>query len=154
MARIPRRKIKITRDGVQYEDSIDLTQYTIYELTCAALRDVGKLITRRFKQNFYKQLKKRTGKVTSYCQYWVRKNLNYQEHPDVLIGIKPGGFYGGFQELGTEYQPKLGILQHTTIENIDEIVRIEGEYLTALNEESPLSNIVLGEGEYTGGADE
>lgn len=80
--------VKITKDGVEYENNVDATKWTLTELIRAALRDCGKLICRRAKQ----KIKKRTGRGAKNIQYWVRYK---QETPDLLVGIKPGGFYLG-----------------------------------------------------------
>lgn len=151
---IPPSSVKIKRNGVEYLNNCELCKYTIFELTCAAMRDVGKFICRRFKSEYYRTFKRQKGRVGTYCQYWVRKNKKYQDTPDVMVGIKPGGFYGGFQELGTKDQPKLGILQKVTRDNIDEISKIEAQYLSALNEENPLDHIKYDvSGDYEGGAE-
>ena len=52
------------------------------------------------------------------------------------MGFKQSGFYGGFQELGTSKQPKIGALTQTVMDNIDEIRRIEGEYLQHIEDEN------------------
>ena len=44
---LPKSVIRFNKNGVQYVSSCDRTQYTIRELTRAALRDVGKFITRK-----------------------------------------------------------------------------------------------------------
>lgn len=142
------RSTRITRDGVTYLNNVEHVKWTIWQLTCFALRDTGIFICKRFKKKYYQHFKKKTGRVSSYCQYWVRKNKKYQDIPDLVIGIKPGGFYGGFQELGTEYQPKLGLLKETVSENLDEINNIQAQYLTGLNEENLM--IVDEEGDYIG----
>lgn len=121
--------IKIKKDGVEYVNNIDACKYTIKELIRMALRDSCKLICRRTKQ----KIRKRTGKAAKNVQYWVRSK---QEIPDGLVGIKPGGFYLGFMELGTNKSPKRGYLRETTYEQIDEIKKIQAQYLSALNEEN------------------
>lgn len=153
MALVP-SSVKIKRDGVEYLNNCEVCKYTLFELICAALRDVGKFVCRRFRQEFYRTFKRHKGRVGTYCQYWVRKNKKYQDTPDLVIGIKPGGFYGGYQELGTETQPKLGILQKVTLENVEEIRKIEAQYLTALNQENPLDHISYDVQDYEGGADD
>jgi len=119
--------IKIKKGNVEYISNVDRTKYTIEELTRAALKDVGKFIchlTRR-------KIKRRTGRVAKNVQFWVRKKSG-----DLQVGFKPSGFYGGFQELGTSKQPKIGALTQTVMDNIDEIRRIEGEYLQHIEDEN------------------
>lgn len=115
------------KNGVTFISSVDRVQYTIEELTRAALKDVGKFIARETR----KKIKKQTGRLAKNTQYWVRK-----KSLDLQIGFKPGGFYGGFQELGTEKTPKVGALSNSVHENIAMITRIESQYLSALEDEA------------------
>jgi HK97 gp10 family phage protein len=113
--------VKITKNGVTYESNAELFKYTIAELTRAAMKDVGKFISKRTRQKIHR----RTGRLAKNIQYWVRK-----KDLDLQVGFKPGGFYGGFQEIGTKSIPKQGILTETTREKIEEIRKIEGHYLS------------------------
>jgi HK97 gp10 family phage protein len=122
--------VKIKKDHVEYTNSIDAAKYMIHELIRMALRDCGKLICKRTKQ----KIRKRTGRGAKNIQYWVRSK---QSVPDLQVGIKPGGFYLGFQELGTSKMPKVGALSESVQDNIDEMQRIQAQYLSALNEDKP-----------------
>lgn len=137
---VPKSVIKIKKDGVEYISSVDRTAYTLTELTRAALRDVGKYICNRTR----KKIKRRTGRLSKNIQYWVRKNEG-----DLQVGFKPGGFYGGFQELGTEKQPKIGALYNTVKDNVKTIRDIEGQYLSAIEDEQK-ALALIDEGEYQG----
>lgn len=137
---LPKSVVKIKKDGVEFTSNVDRVSYTIRELTRAALRDVGKLVCKRTRQ----QIKRRTGRLSKNIQYWVRK-----KEGDLLVGFKPGGFYGGFQELGTEKQPKVGALSNTVKENINTIRDIEGKYLSAIEDEQKALRLIEEE-EYTG----
>ena len=137
---VPKSIVKINRDGVEYISSVDRVNYTISELTRAALRDVGKFICKRTRQS----IRRRTGKLARNTQYWVRK-----KDCDLQVGFKPGGFYGGFQELGTERQPKVGALYDTVKDNIKTIRDIEAQYLSAIEEEQRALSLI-GEEEYQG----
>lgn len=121
--------VKITKDGVEYISGLDRCEYTIAELSRAALRDVGKLVCKRAR----KKLPRRTGRARKNLQYWVRSK---QEHPDLQVGFKPAGFYGGYYELGTNDTEKIAPIYSTVSENIDEIRRIEGQYLSAIEDEN------------------
>lgn len=136
--------VKIKKDHVEYINNIDAVQYTLHELIRMALRDCGKLIVKRTKQ----KIRKRTGRGAKNIQYWVRKK---QKIPDLLVGIKPGGFYLGFQELGTNKMPKVGALSESVQNNLDEIQKIQGQYLSAMNEEKPN---IDSEDDYEGGGDD
>ena len=137
---VPKSVVKIRKDGVEYTSNVDRVNYTIQELTRAALRDVGKFICKRSRQT----IRRRTGKLARNTQYWVRK-----KECDLQVGFKPGGFYGGFQELGTEKQPKIGALYNSVKENLKTIRDIEGKYLSAIEDEQRALSLI-DEGEYQG----
>jgi len=134
--------VKFKKDGITYESNVDRVNYTIKELTRAALRDVGKFVARTTRT----KIKRKTGRLAKNIQYWVRSK---QDKPDLQIGFKPGGFYGGFQELGTAKIPKIGALQNSVYDNIETIRKIEGEYLSAIEDENKALSII-DEGEYQG----
>lgn len=123
---VPKSVIKINKNGVRFESSVDKTMYTIEELSRAALRDVGKFVCRETR----KKIKRRTGRLAKNIQYWVRKR-----ETDLQVGFKPGGFYGGFQELGTEKTPKVGALYNSVKDNLFMIIQIESQYLSAIEDE-------------------
>lgn len=137
---VPKSVVKIRKDGVEYISNVDRVNYTIQELTRAALRDVGKFICKRTRQT----IRRRTGKLSRNIQYWVRK-----KEGDLQVGFKPGGFYGGFQELGTQRQPKIGALYDSVKNNIKTIRDIEGQYLSAIEDEQRALALIQ-EGEYEG----
>ena len=140
-------------------DSVDRCQYTINELCRAALRDVGKYVvitSNKKAQKLHGGGLKKTHRVkgTRHAfQYWVRKNTGLKMLPDLQIGIKHDTWYGVNQELGTKKMPKKGILMASVQENIANIVKIESQYLSAMESEATaLSKI--NEGEYRGTEDE
>ena len=149
---LPKSVIKINKKGVQYVSSCDQAQYTIQELTRAALRDVGKFLCRRCNEKAQKlhgmRGSKRVMGKTSVFQYWARK-----QECDLQIGPKYSTWYGTGQELGTSKMPKLAIVTNTAQENIAEIIRIESQYLSALEDEAETMQRISEE-EYQGGADE
>lgn len=123
---LPNAKIKIKKDGVYFEESVDRANYLIEELTRAALRDVGKFICRLTR----KKIRRRTGRAAKNTQYWVRKR-----ETDLLVGFKTAGWYGSYQELGTEKIPKVGALYETVHDNIRQIQEIEAQYLSAIEDD-------------------
>ena len=149
---IPKSVIRFKKGDVVYTSSVDRAQYTIRELTRAALRDVGKYVSRRCNSEAMKLpgLKKsrRVRGRTSAFQYWARK-----QECDLQVGIKHGTWYGEQQELGTKNQPKRGILRNSVYNNIPKIVEIESKYLSALESEAQ-ALALISEEEYQGGADE
>ena len=148
---IPPSVTKVTKDGVEFISSVDRVNYTIKELSRAALRDVGKFVCKTFRQSFYGHFKRRKGFVGRFTQYWVRHK--YEGSPSLQVGVKPNAFYGGFQELGTSKTPKLGFLSSAVQYNIQEIVEIESQYLSALEDEAR-AVALISEEEYQGGGEE
>ena len=135
------KSVKFKKNGVEYLSNCDRIQYTIKELIRAALRDTGKYVCREAR----KKIKRRTGRLAKNTQYWVRSK---QETPDLQVGFKPGGFYGIFQEIGTEREPKIAALATSTEGNVATIQKIQQQYLSAVGSESAES--MIDEGEYSG----
>lgn len=148
---IPQSVTKISKDGVEFVSNVDRCSYTIKELTRAALRDVGKFVCKRFRQSYYSAFKRRNGNIGRYTQYWVR--YKQEDHPNLQVGLKPNAFYGGFQELGTSKQAKMGLLSDTVQSNIAEIIEIESKYLSALEDEAA-ALAMISDDDYEGGGDE
>lgn len=148
---IPKSITKVSKDGnVTYTQSVDRVNYTIRELTRAALRDVGKFVCKNFRNAYYARFKKHSGRVGKAAQYWVKYK---QKDIELQVGIKPNGFYGGYQELGTSKTTKYALLTHAVQDNISQIIDIESQYLSALEDEARALSLI-GEEDYEGGADE
>jgi len=131
MARIP-SPIRIRRDGVEYVSNVERTKYTILELTRAALKDVARFLRRRMLDKARKMPGMKKGRrIPNAFQYWVRR-----KETDLIIGIKHDTWYGAEQELGTNGQPKRSVLRQTVYENINEIRKIQGKYLSAIEDEN------------------
>lgn len=145
---IPKSVIKIKRNGIEYTSSVDYVQYTLKELIRAALRDCGKLFCKRFRQSYYSKFRRKKGRVGKYTQYWVRSKKSI---PDLLVGIKPNAFYGGFEEFGSSKTPRYGLMLETVQDNIDDMRQIQAQYLSALNQDNPN---VPNEEDYEGGAED
>ena len=135
------KAVKITKNGVEFVSNVERLQYTLKELERAALRDVGKLVCKRTKQ----QIKRRTGRLAKNTQYWVRSK---QKVPDLQVGFKPGGFYGLYQEIGTSKSPRIGALSNAAEDNISDIIKIESQYLSGIGTEEAES--LIKEGDYQG----
>lgn len=123
---------RIAASGVEFTSSVDRVKYLLVELQRAALRDTAKLIRKRMIAKL-RQLPgmKRAKRPYSSTQYWVRK-----QETDLQIGFKHDTWYGVHQELGTKNQPARSILRGTVMENIDDIRRIQGKYLSEIENEN------------------
>lgn len=140
----PPSGMKITKNGITYQSSIDRTQYTIRELSRAALRDVGKYIVRECRKA--SQTRPHMGRLTIKSRfygkggafsYWVRKR-----ETDLQVDIKHNTWYGVLQELGDGHQPPRGILRASVQNNIDQIRIIEGHYLSAVEDENRAMGLI------------
>ena len=125
--------VKIKKNGVEFLNNCDRVNYTINELVRAALKDVGKYVVKETK----KKIQKHTGRLNKNTQYWVRKKSQ-----DLQVGFKPGGFYGMYQEFGTEKTPKIGALQSSVEDNIEMIRKIEAQYLSAIENENEALSLI------------
>ena len=152
---VPKSVVKFKGTNVEYTSNVDFACYTIVELSRAAMRDVGKFITRtaNSKAMKLKGLKKsrRVRGATSTFRYkvpWAKTGL-----PHLEVGVTHSTWYGEEQELGSSKQPKRAILRNSAHDNIAKIVEIESKYLSALEDEAR-ALAMISEGEYEGGADD
>ena len=156
----PKSQTKVlVKDGkteVTYEENFDAAGYYIHELTRAALRDVGKFVTKLFLTAYYSRFNKITGNAGKATKYKVISSAKTTA-PRVQIGLKTGqveGFYAYFQELGTSNGiPRLGLLTHAVEDNVAEIVKIESQYLSGLEDEAARLESLINENDYEGDAD-
>lgn len=148
---VPKSVTKVTKDGVEFTSNVDAVNYTMKELCRAALRDVGKFVCKRFRQAYYSAFRRRTGRVGKYTQYFVKHKR--EDVPSLEVGLKPNAFYGRYQETGTSKTPKMGLLQAAVEENIAEIVKIESQYLSALEDEAAALSLISEE-DYEGGGED
>lgn len=149
---VPKSVVKYNKDGITYTSNVEACEYTIAELTRAALRDVGKFVCKKFKELYYQNFTKKSGNAPKACQYWVKHKTDPIE---LQVGIKGGrvkGFYSRFQEEGTSKQRKLGLLTKAAESNIATIREIESQYLSAINDGN--FEALINENEYEGSADE
>lgn len=155
-------KIKVQKGGdviVSYESNLDATQYFMYELCRAALRDVGKFIVKTWRTAYYTKFTKHTGdagKATYYKVYSGKSTTNPRLEiglPHSYKGRTVDGFYAYFQELGASNVPRLGLLTRTAQDNVAEIVKIQSQYLDGLNDEASRLEALVNEEDYDGDAD-
>lgn len=131
--------MKFKKDGVEFVSNVDRCNYTIRELTRAALRDVGRYVVRQCTRKARRlEGLGRTRYIQKRFQFWVRK-----QEGDLQVGIhnvmknkNPGEtWYGMDQELGLNGQPKRAFLHDSVYENIRTIRDIEAQYLSAIEDE-------------------
>lgn len=152
---VPKSVVRFRRNGIEYISSVDRASYTIVELTRAALRDVGKFLTRTansdaMKLKGLKKSRRVRGKTSTFLYNvpWAKKGL-----PHLEVGVTHDTWYGVEQELGTSKQPKRAILKKAAQLNVAKIIEIESQYLSALEDEARALSLI-NEGEYKGGADD
>ena len=152
---VPKSVVKINKNGVQYTSSVDRASYTILELTRAALRDVGKFLARTanskaMKLPGLKKSRRVRGRSSTFLYNvpWAKSGL-----PHLEVGVKHGTWYGEQQELGSSNQPKRQILRNSAHDNIAQIIEIESQYLSALEDEAKALRLISEE-EYSGGGED
>ena len=152
---VPKSVVKINKNGVQYTSSVDRASYTILELTRAALRDVGKFLARTanskaMKLPGLKKSRRVRGRSSTFLYNvpWAKTGL-----PHLEVGVKHGTWYGEQQELGSSNQPKRQILRKSAHDNIAQIIEIESQYLSALEDEAKALRLISEE-EYSGGGED
>ena len=149
---VPKSVVRFRKNGIEYISSVDRASYTILELTRAALRDAGKYIARTanskaMKLRGLKKSRRVRGSSSTFLYNvpWAKTGL-----PHLEVGVKHGTWYGEQQELGTSNQPRRQILRNSVYDNIAQIIEIESQYLSALEDEARALQLISEE-EYTGG---
>lgn len=152
---VPKSVVRFKKDGVTYTSSVDRASYTIVELTRAALRDVGKYLTRTAnkaasKLPGLKKSRRVRGRTSTFLYNvpWAKKGL-----PHLEVGVTHNTWYGVEQEMGSSNQPKRQILKNSAQQNIAQIVEIESQYLSALEDEAKALRLISEE-EYSGGGED
>ena len=142
---LPKSVTKVDKaGGITFESNVDRTNYLLKELVRRAQFDTAKLIRKRLILE-YKKLPgmKRSRRIYLSTQYWVRKYDG-----DLQIGHKSDTWYGARSELGTHGSPPRNILRNTVMSSVDDIRRIQGQYLSAIESENKAIGLV-NEQEYT-----
>jgi len=150
----PKSVVKFKKGKVEYVSSVDAANYYIFELSRAALRDVGKFLANAFKISFDMVFTKRSGQGRKAIKYKVHSGKN-TIYPRVQVGVKAGqkGFYALSEEFGNSKTPRYGLLTNAAQSNIPKILEIESQYLSALNGEAERIEQLINEQEMEGDAD-
>ncbi len=137
---LPRSVVRINRKGVKFTSSVERAEYTLEELTRAALRDIGRLITfnaiRKVKLIANGSLQKWNKRYKEF-QFWNRRR-----ETDLQVGIKHETWFGVDQELGLNNQPKRDILRKTVFENVNVIQEITAKYLKHIEDEMTAQRMI------------
>lgn len=152
---VPKSVTKINKNGITFKSDVDKANYFIWELSRAALRDVSKLVRRRFRDKFYTVFQKITGKAPKSYGYKVLASKSTTA-PRVEIGYqrasksnKVEGFYASFQELGTKHQDAKAVLKSVVEDSVADIIKIESQYLSGLEAEARALSLIGTEEEMT-----
>jgi hypothetical protein len=152
---VPKSVIRFKKGNVEYISRVDFACYTIVELTRAAMRDVGKFLVRTantaaMKLPGLKKSRRVRGKTSTfrYTVPWAESGL-----PHLEVGVTHDTWYGVEQELGSSKQPKRQILRNSAQQNLAQIVEIESQYLSALEDEAKALRLISEE-VYEGGAED
>lgn len=145
---VPKSVVKVKKDGIEFVSNVEAVYYNIHELSRAALRDIGKLLKKRYQDRYYSVYKKHSGKGKFAISYKVER-IETSPTPCLKIGIRhasPGhvvrGFYTFFHEVGTTRYSARPLLKRVVEENLAEIQRIEGAYLNAINNEAGAKSLI------------
>jgi hypothetical protein len=131
---LPPRITRMSRNGVVFTSDVNRAQYTLQELTRAALRDIGQIMnytTHREVKKIAGGSLRKTKRPRKAFQYWIRKR-----ETDLIVGIRHNTWYGVDQELGTKGQPKREILRKSLIANVNYMVQIQAKYLKHMENQS------------------
>jgi HK97 gp10 family phage protein len=134
---MPKSVTKISKDGVSFTSNVDAVQYTIKELSRAALRDVGKLLRKDAKS----RVPVDTGNLKKNIGTWVRKSDDGGAYLQVGVYDRkraqkkgmPYAFYAHMIEFGTSEHPANPFIKPSAMNNLTAIQQIEAKYLSALS---------------------
>ena len=146
---MPKSVTKVRKDGIEFTSNVAQVEYTIHELSRAALRDVAKLLRNRVKQ----AAPKATGNLHRNIGTWVRKGSDGE--PYLQIGIydqtrakKKGlkyAFYAHFLEFGTSTKAAVnggrGFLRSAVTDSLADVAQIQAKYLKSLDDQRMLGLI-------------
>lgn len=151
-------KMKKTKGSDGYEltftSSVDRVNYTLKELISRANKDVGRFLVAEMRNQVRGISKYLKGKMPQRYQYWARG-----KEGDLIIGVEntkygaETAWWADQAELGTNNQPKRGIMHDTVQKNIDKIREIQSQYLSAINNESEAVALANGNDKIPDGQD-
>jgi HK97 gp10 family phage protein len=148
---VPKSVTKINKDGVTFIDSVDRAEYTLAELSRAALRDAARVLRRIAKENTPVV----TGTLKKNIATWVRGRKDYPT-PYLQLGVysqptakKKGltpAYHAHLAEFGSVRSRPAnegrGILRPTVQDNIDLIRRVQAQYLAEVEKEVKAMDLI------------
>jgi len=136
---LPKSVVKVKSKSVEYISNVDAVQYTLNELSRAALKDTGKFLRKRMKQLAPKD----DGILRKNIATWVRKSKDGT--PMLQVGVYdrtrakkkgiPYAFYAFMIEFGTSIIKAQPFVKPAVFNNLDEIQKIQAQFLSALSGE-------------------
>lgn len=141
---MPKTVTKVTKDGVTFTSNVDRVNYTLGELSRAALRDVGKLLRKRMKlkvpkdtKSLEKNIATRVVKKTETLEVGV-----YSRERAKKRGLDYAGYYAHIIEFGSRLLSARPFLRQTVTEEINTIREIEAKYLQAIEDEQKAKALI------------
>lgn len=140
---------------VEFTSNVDRVNYTIEELTKAALRDVGKVLIPKIRE----VTPKKTGLLSKSWQKWVKKSKG-DGHLELDIGVytaaqakKKGQSYAhhahlillGHRTVNGGFVPGNNFFYQVVADNMSLIRDTEGQYLSAIEDEQKAIQIAEAE---------
>lgn len=151
----PKSVMKIKKGNVTYESKVDFVCYNIFELSRAAMRDVGRYLATQMRAAARKLPGSQRDRFVRYKTAGIIFKVPFNKNglPHVEIGTTADSWYTEAHEKGTSGQPRRGILHDTAYKHRAKIIEIESKYLSALEDEARALSLI-DEGEYSGGGAE
>lgn len=91
----------LTDNKFTYKGNVPKVKYVLTEIEKAALKEVGRFVTKEAKNNLSEVTEKRTGLLKRSIGYWVKR-----KDKSVQVGVRKKAFYGLFIEKGHRILPK------------------------------------------------
>lgn len=144
---LPKSKVKINKDGVFYESSVDRTKFTMLELERAALRDIGKLLKKRVRA----KIPKDSGDARKSIATWNKKPFRgVAAHLSIgnltlAQSIKKSleyVYYMHILEFGSKNKKAERPLRGGVMESIGDIRKIEAQYLAYIEDEQKALSVI------------
>lgn len=152
-------KMKITKNGVTFEDNTEQVIKTMRQITIDYLYDVSRVVKYKFSKEARSSLKglKKTKRIRKTCQSWIRgKELDLQIGYGKNLGkgapLSGEAWYAIAQELGTKTNwgtkqkekgrtnkshEKKGLLREAVFDSINDIKKISEHHFGKLSDDNP-----------------